>query len=66
MVSPLCLMCDLLDLGPSASQSSDGDASAASRILVVSVCSGQQTSSVQDLSDLLVVVCRLTHVLGLY
>ena len=31
-----------------------------------SVCSGQQTSSVQDLSDLLVVVCRLTHVLGLY
>ena len=27
---------DLLDLGPSASQSSDGDASAASRILVVS------------------------------
>ena len=33
---------DLLDLGPSASQSSDGDASAASRILVVSflqVCS---------------------------
>ena len=30
-----------------------------------SVCSGQQTSSVQDLSDLLVVVCRLTHVLGL-
>ena len=27
---------DLLDLGPSASQSSDGDASAASRILVIS------------------------------
>ena len=30
------------------------------------VCSGQQMSSVQDLSDLLVEVCSLTHVLGLY
>ena len=63
---------DLLDLGPSVSQSSDGDASAASRILVISflqVCLFWATDlkcSLQDLSDLLVLVCRLTHVLGLY